>query len=813
MELNAEALECRAAAVQLHQEAQMALAKVAELEKRAKDELVQQELERKRKQEELERIRIEENERRARLEEEQRLKELEIKKQREQERLTAAASAEAELQKEEDYSNYILRDFMNDDRCPQCIVRLPPTTVSSMAFNVTYLNVSETENLLDNQEELVSTPIQVNFESVRDDQQTIFLSIPYIVKRSIHRENIIKIRQSNGIWLSVETNESSFDSYKEKRFMECKLNQSTACAVVSRLKIDTVLINKKLSGRFLSSADPRITLQWPKNVSQTDLRINLRIQPIDLPAFVQFSENFSHECQGLLAVGPIIDLDCDDVTLVKPIQFKLPIFIQTKKNDRLLRSIGTESNLPQRTITSQQPSQQELILQQQQSIFKSMLGEESSNERLLLLYSGRNENTWHVDNNVSIFDSKTHDMITMDISCLHSRMIIVRCAKQLPTTKQLQTVINHLEQSLSQRSVSCLLRRRTSNPNEICFVCCSNQRIDTVDDDLQQENYTTEGEQSKELTLQEGQLLELRFRGNVLPNDYHQQSYSFAFNTNFPFYHQTNVCPTDKYSQHFSPYFYGFVQIFSKQKVLRTVPKETDKKKQQTEVKQEWHEVDVCLAELAIRLPKPHEETRAITPKTSAAFSPEGILTPALFRDIAASLHGDEWRALARRLGITRIRIEAIEHDHRDEASYYMLFAWFKRVSRSADKVALLINALTNINRWDLAQDLQAMQDEKRQTQKKFSKDEQLRSFRVPFNRICQREECISRWKEIARALNLTNEDIKHIEESCPSREERCLRSLESWTSNENQADIPTLARILRSLGFKSLAREIDNMA
>lgn len=92
-----------------------------------------------------------------------------------------------------------------------------------------------------------------------------------------------------------------------------------------------------------------------------------------------------------------------------------------------------------------------------------------------------------------------------------------------------------------------------------------------------------------------------------------------------------------------------------------------------------------------------------------------GVLTPNLFRDISTSLIGDEWRRLARRLGLTRIRIEAIERDYQDDAPYYMLIAWFKRVSRSADKVLLLINALMNINRWDLAQDLKTIKDEKRQ--------------------------------------------------------------------------------------------------
>jgi len=118
-------------------------------------------------------------------------------------------------------------------------------------------------------------------------------------------------------------------------------------------------------------------MQWPINVCQTDFHINLRIQPVDLPAFTQFSENFSHECQGLLAVGPIIDLYFDEITLIKPIQLTLPILVQAKKKDTSVKQAIIESNTPQQITRNSisQPSQQEIILQQQQSIFKSMLGE------------------------------------------------------------------------------------------------------------------------------------------------------------------------------------------------------------------------------------------------------------------------------------------------------------------------------------------------------------------------------------------------------------------------------------------------------
>jgi hypothetical protein len=110
------------------------------------------------------------------------------------------------------------------------------------------------------------------------------------------------------------------------------------------------------------------------NVCETDFRLNLRIQPVGLSTFNKFSENFSHECRGLLAVGPIVDLNSDDVSLLKPIQLTLPILVQTKKNPTSTKPTTTESSIPTTNSTSQ-PTPQEIIQQQQQSIFKSMLGE------------------------------------------------------------------------------------------------------------------------------------------------------------------------------------------------------------------------------------------------------------------------------------------------------------------------------------------------------------------------------------------------------------------------------------------------------
>lgn len=78
----------------------------------------------------------------------------------------------------------------------------------------------------------------------------------------------------------------------------------------------------------------------------------------------------------------------------------------------------------------------------------------------------------------------------------------------------------------------------------------------------------------------------------------------------------------------------------------------------------------------------------------------------------------------------------------------------------------------------------------------------------MPFNRICQREECLRIWKRLARDLSLSLEEIQQIEQKYPSKQERCLRSLELWSKKDSRADLTSLARTLRTLGFKSLARK-----
>lgn len=54
--------------------------------------------------------------------------------------------------------------FMHGDHTPSCMVRLAPES-RSVSVAVTYLDVAETEHLLDGHEELISAPMRINVDS------------------------------------------------------------------------------------------------------------------------------------------------------------------------------------------------------------------------------------------------------------------------------------------------------------------------------------------------------------------------------------------------------------------------------------------------------------------------------------------------------------------------------------------------------------------------------------------------------------------------------------------------------------------------
>ena len=84
---------------------------------------------------------------------------------------------------------------MHDNQYPPCIVRTAPQS-TSMPIELRFLTVNETENLLDNQEELIGTPMKIVFESTvsrrnhfSKDQSFVSFAILEHKQRNYHRRD------------------------------------------------------------------------------------------------------------------------------------------------------------------------------------------------------------------------------------------------------------------------------------------------------------------------------------------------------------------------------------------------------------------------------------------------------------------------------------------------------------------------------------------------------------------------------------------------------------------------------------------------
>lgn len=118
------------------------------------------------------------------------------------------------------------------------------------------------------------------------------------------------------------------------------------------------------------------------------------------------------------------------------------------------------------------------------------------------------------------------------------------------------------------------------------------------------------------------------------------------------------------------------------------------------------HDEEVCLCDLELSIPKPENDIRPMSSKVRVQLKLEGVVTETMLKDLSREMD-EEWKKLAQILGIKTRRLQDIERVKSDapleEIIYEMLITWIKSVQRSSDKATILMNALKNCGRSDLA--------------------------------------------------------------------------------------------------------------
>ncbi|XP_050392130.1 uncharacterized protein LOC126810860 [Patella vulgata] len=811
----AEAAEAELAAKRAREVAQDAL-QAAEDAARAAEERKKAEDEAKRRAEEKARIKAEE-EKKKREEEDRRLEEeakrkgtsLDVERSLEEEE---RARREAERKNPNNWPRYIYSIEPGDfDPGLGCIVRAINGSLHRDDLEVQRIDqMSGVFHLCEN-EELISNIIEVkqtNIEKNLTFEEPFSLVIPHCSPRvSQGREPVVKwYDTSKEEWTELPTNDAIIEDIKDVRFVEARGMEFGLFAVVYRLKRENFTFTKK-GGKLSSTVDTRFTMTTKPGAFRYNVGITTEIQPVDTNTVSELRHKTPEECGSLMASTPIIKVKWTSTRkLPKPVSLTLPCPPNPSRVKR-----------PSTAITRDKMIKVDMRPQTARSLSGYVKKEDDSkhDEELHLVCKDEN-GLWVKVQDVALVQAKNKDLVSFDMTQPMDRFVVLRTKLEL-ADYQVEKMATRLEKVLLQRNIQVFLRQRGEDLNDILVSCASTNKVERVLRRLAEDGFDEGPSVSKEISVKEGQVLEIRFRGNLGP-DTKELRTTFPFNSHIPCRTEFRVEELDKFAQRSFNSYRGFCQVFTEGLVPKFIQDSDDRENSKSRnppknqpVRIEMVDGEILLCELLMTIPKPEPEPPKPLLKAPLSIIKEGPINEDVFRFISREL-GDEWKQLAKYLNIRRMRIQAIlrqnVNSERQQTIYDMLVSWAKRIPRAVDKVEMLCHALSVCGRGDLVEVLKERNAEFKKEMSDSARDSYLKTA---FVKVSRDEKVSTDWKVLAKRLGLPDRTLREIEGSRPTRQDRCFSSLQKWRDmNADSATIPNLSAKLRECRYRGLAREID---
>ncbi|XP_076078607.1 uncharacterized protein LOC143048685 isoform X2 [Mytilus galloprovincialis] len=666
------------------------------------------------------------------------------------------------------------------------------------------LELTETEELVSNIIEIKPT----DNEKKLSFEQAMSIAIPHCAPRGIPgKEAVIKCLQSNGKWAELPSTELVLNDIKELRFVETRTRKFGTYVVVLRLKRDTLTFTKK-GNKVFSSVDARVSFTCKPSMFKMNTNINIEVQPVELSAVTELKQRSPVECNNLLAASPILKFSIPNRKFAKPLLMTLPLPPNTTRPKRPQTAMATnrsdsDSGQDARPLTAR-PS----------TAFQSSRNEDESEEDIHLLVRSNREDTWTKLQDVSLFQARNKDIVSFEIKEPSDRYLILR-TKEGMTVAQVERIAFMLEISIMYRTIQIFLRQKNDDPNEVIVSCEQSNRAERAIRKFGELGYEEGPNPSKDIIVKEGQILDISFRGNIQCTK-EADKLRLIFNTHFRSRLDFSVEEIEKFAQKSFHTYRGFAQVSSDvvHKKLHIMEHQTPgapKKPPHIEVTKER----LLLTELLINIPKPDPEPPQPLNTAPVKIHVEAPNTKDVLEFVANEL-GDEWKMLAQVLNLKSVRIQAILRQNTanpdpKKIRYDMLVSWAKRIPRSANKLDILATALTSCGRSDIASELRDKDLEYKRNMAKANKNTLLKRA---FVKVAQNPDAVKNWMIIARRLGVTEDQLRTIDQSKPSVQEKCFNSLQIWQSVVGeQASVHQLTDRLRKCRYRQLAREIETLS
>ncbi|KAK3774576.1 hypothetical protein RRG08_035006 [Elysia crispata] len=703
------------------------------------------------------------------------------------------------------------------------VVRSQEGTVDRDSLRVSLVDQLTDSLPLGESEELISNIVSIS-PTVSEEQlqfpEPMAVAIPHCGPRLYPgREAVVKMRTEDGQIHYLATTEVFFDDIKDLHFVQVRVRTFGTFGVFLRIKRENISLDWR-GGKFMSSVDSRVTVAWQPRAFRNTFGITMEVQNVDQHIVTDLKKKFPIECEPLISTGCIVrfkmpkEKSSSKLTITMPCPLNptsRPVRPKTARNSSTANNNimnNSDKNNKENTSTENRP------LSARFAFGPTNTKDTGSLEEEIHLLRQVDDGPWVKVEDIALSHPKKRDVVSFDLSLPFTRLSVLRTTSGLSGPK-VERMLGQVIEHLTWRPTCLITRQKVSNPSSVLVTCSQPAYLPRVLDDLSKEGYEDGPHPSQELNLIEGQRLELRFRGNVAHQDNQVFRNAFVFNSHCPFRVTFDIFEQDKFAQKGFDSYRGFAQFITTRRARKTSVYVEDRDKASVQKSREQASSDEeLLCEQLLVLPKPDPETPRPLNLARVELSSGGVMSEDLLRFLSQNLQFNDWKRLAQLLNVRSSRVQAILRQNmaNDTACviYDLLVTWSKRLPRVADRIEILKQALTTIGRADLGQELVTRDAEVKATKTQNAREAHLQRA---FLAVVRHPLAVTQWKQLARFLDVDEEEIEVIEIAQNTPQERCHKSLYAWKDQlGDQATVQLLAKLLKACRYPKLAKDIESI-
>uniref|UniRef100_A0A8C2NL59 Death domain containing 1 n=1 Tax=Capra hircus TaxID=9925 RepID=A0A8C2NL59_CAPHI len=597
------------------------------------------------------------------------------------------------------YSRYL--DVLSDDTVPQvsCYITAPAYVLQHLQCRI--IN-SMSSLIVSENEELVSNVITVECSDMEKRIPfPICIAIPFTARyRGNYRDIMVKVSDINlqSSYLTPNSLEGKRGNYKVGQSLITPIFLGIF-SVVSCLKKESFTVTKK-GLTHKTSMDSRISLNYPPGVFNSSVLVQIKVQPVD-PSLVAYLKTQQETSYSVLSTSPVIHIQHPSThPFQKPVTVFLPCSPHPDK-----KNLGSEIDHKRTACTT---TNRIIPLYFNRVSLKSFIQIHSINKfnqslECLIFKGGWVFNGfWEVL--LVICDSfETGCFPSGHFSLLPCRFIVLHSSSNVDNS-HLVSFVKSLEEAMFSTTACAILYYRKDNPHGIVILVVPSKDLYQVLGNLRSEASSGPPEPSRHFQVKEGELLLLRFTGNIFASsngkDY-GKDYKLIFHLQRKPRLELQIKEVDEFGNYSCPHYKGAIVVYKvpKEKIVHNLDESLT-------FNENNYQLPIC--KLALRLPK-HEKL-INRPQSTKRISTDPLeaLWDNLLYWLADELSEENALCLSSSLPLRRSTIQLIKLKNPDdltEQTHELLCFWKRSLPNSTDKLRLLARHLRKIGRNDLAED------------------------------------------------------------------------------------------------------------